>query len=47
MSIAEVAGISDIEPLVVLKIESGTEIRINLKGAGGPIKELKKLIMEF
>jgi len=33
-------------PLELVKIESGTDVRIDVKGLGKPIKEIKNLILE-
>ncbi len=37
---------SQYPPLELVKIESGTDVRIDVKGLGKPIKEIKNLILE-
>ncbi len=44
---ARITEKKEFEPLQVIKIDSGTNVSINLKGLGEPIKQIKNLILEM
>jgi hypothetical protein len=46
-AVAEVIREIDAEPLEIIKVESGTDVRISLKGSGETIKELKDFVLEM
>jgi hypothetical protein len=46
-AVNRISGIGAHSPLEILKIESGTNLSISLKGMGEPIKQIKELIVEL